>query len=426
MTAVYRVRTCLFRSGERFAYLVDFASGCPLFEPTVFVLTEFRARNLAVSTIEQALRCIKILLMFCLARKIDLSERINSAKVFDLDEIAALCRFCRFFIEDLEEDLEKQQNRVINTKIRDIEHYRMRSTSASSNVSSASSTVRLRYIKQYIRWLIDRKLSKLSPENSLYKELCYRRTMLSEALEAQIPISRRRNKVTRRKGLDEEAQKRLWEVISPNSPENPWVGHHVRARNELIVKWFMALGVRRGELLGIQVRDIDFRKNEVFIARRADNPHDPRLYQPNVKTNDRILPLSEFLVADTKEYVLSIRRKLKNSVHHPILFVANGGRPLSLRGLNQIFSTLTRKIPELSRIFPHLLRHTNNDNLSKVVDEKQVAPEIEKKVRSQLMGWTETSGSADVYTRRSVERKANEVSLMTQRKIIGDDSGKES
>ena len=51
------------------------------------------------------------------------------------------------------------------------------------------------------------------------------------------------------------------------------------------------LGVRRGELPGIQVGDIDWSASPLAIERRPDEKHDPRRRQPRAKTLARRLPL---------------------------------------------------------------------------------------------------------------------------------------
>jgi integrase len=98
--------------------------------------------------------------------------------------------------------------------------------------------------------------------------------------------------------------------------------------------------------------------------------------------------------------------------------VANGGAPLSLRGLNEIFIALRETHSDLPVVHPHILRHTNNYNFSNLADEQGMDPEVEKKTRSQLMGWTETSGTAENYTRRETERKAREASMLLQDKMM--------
>lgn len=71
MAESYAVKNIVFESGERFSLLVDRRTGMPLFDPTVFTLTEFRARNWASATIEQVLRALKVFVLFCEAHQID-------------------------------------------------------------------------------------------------------------------------------------------------------------------------------------------------------------------------------------------------------------------------------------------------------------------------------------------------------------------
>tara|TARA_R110000851_G_scaffold65260_1_gene148256 strand:- start:459 stop:632 length:174 start_codon:yes stop_codon:yes gene_type:complete len=54
------------------------------------------------------------------------------------------------------------------------------------------------------------------------------------------------------------------------------------------------------------------------------------------------------------------------------------------------------------------------------MDQNKVPEETERKARSYLMGWSETSGTAAVYTRRHVREKAKRVSLDLQERVLGD------
>ncbi|PAJ79154.1 hypothetical protein CJO71_19945 [Burkholderia ubonensis] len=416
MAAHYTVRTAVFASGERFPLLVDVGTGVPLFDPTVFTLSEFRARNRASSTIEQVLRALTVFLFFCDKHRIDLASRMLEGQLLELGELDALVQLCRLPISDIEAQVDASPTAPERTVV-SIEHYRVRANRALSEVAGHSAAVRIRYIRQFIGWLADRRLLSLSARHPSRAALLSARDIVVAGLAARVPAGNSRNKTHGRRALDDAAQERLWQIVDVNSTDNPWEGRHARLRNELIVRWFMGLGVRRGELLGVKVNDVNFRANEVFIARRADDPGDPRTYQPNAKTADRLLPISDDLARRTRHYILEERRRFPEARKHAFLFVANGGAPLSLRGLNKIFSVLSAKHPELMGVFPHLFRHTNNHNFSKLADELGMDPEKEKKTRSQIMGWSETSGTAETYTRREIERRARDVSLRMQNKM---------
>jgi integrase len=210
---------------------------------------------------------------------------------------------------------------------------------------------------------------------------------------------------------------RLREVIAPESPDNPWISDHAKKRNELAIRWIFELGLRRGELLNIKVDpDINFTREEVTIARRADDPEDPRRNQPRVKTRDRKLPLSRELCAMTNHYVIKVRSKLSGARKHAFLFVADKtGKPLSMSALNKSFVVLRKKCPGLpDTLSPHVGRHSWNDGFSKTMDEQRISEADEKKLRSYQMGWSETSGTAAIYTRRHTREKAQKVSLKMQ------------
>ncbi|MFY4698335.1 tyrosine-type recombinase/integrase [Burkholderia glumae] len=417
MAERYTVRNTVFESGERFPLLVDVRTGVPLFDPTVFTLSEFRARNRASATIEQALRALKVLLLFCDKHRIDLASRTLEGQLLELGELDALVQLCRLPISDIEAQVDASPTAPERTVV-SIENYRARANRALSEVAGHSAAVRIRYIRQFIGWLADRRLLSLSARHPSRAALLSARDIVVAGLAARVPAGNSRNKIRSRRALDDAAQERLWQIVDVNSTENPWEGRHARMRNELIVRWFMGLGVRRGELLGVKVNDVNFRANEVLVARRADDPSDPRVHQPNAKTADRLLPISDDLARRTRNYILEERRRFPAARKHAFLFVANGGAPLSLRGLNKVFGVLSAKHPELMGIFPHLFRHTNNHNFSKLADEVGMDPEKEKKTRSQIMGWSETSGTAETYTRREIERQAREASLQLQNKMV--------
>jgi integrase len=212
----------------------------------------------------------------------------------------------------------------------------------------------------------------------------------------------------------------MLKVVDPHSPENPWTEEHARFRNALIIQWLDHLGLRRGELLGIRVSDIDFKKGTVKVQRRADDVHDPRRYQPNVKTRARVIPLSPSLQDATIAYIMNQRVNLTGARKHDFLFVSSdSGSPLSIPSLAKVFRVLRSKCPDLPpSLSPHVLRHTWNDRFSDEMEKQRVPEETEKKTRSYLMGWSETSGMAATYTRRYIRKKAQQASLAMQESML--------
>lgn len=89
MIQKYRVKTIVTSSGERLPILIGL-DGLPIFEPTVFSLSEVRSRNRAFNTIDSYLRSIMVFLLFLDLRNIKLEERLNVGQFLTLGEVEDL------------------------------------------------------------------------------------------------------------------------------------------------------------------------------------------------------------------------------------------------------------------------------------------------------------------------------------------------
>jgi integrase len=384
----YHLKTLIFKSGERFSMLLNDA-GVPLYEPTVFVVAEVRNRHRASNTIANALGAISIFHGFLGDNGIDLSSRLGDGKLLDIGEIEALVRTCRIDFSG-----RKQRNTIVTAEV---------------------CGTRLRTIRKYLEWLAKGKLLAADYPHSFLLQQRLQLTM--DTINARVPPSSER--VDPREGLPPEVVQHASDIVDPKSPMNPWNSEHARVRNHLIWSMLNHLGLRGGELLGIRIRHIDLRKGTLKIVRQADAHDDPRRRQPSTKTLARELAISEVLQRQLSDYILKHRRKLKNVKRHNVLFVSESGDPLSSSALNKVFRVLRAKRPELPRtLTPHVLRHTWNDRFSEEADGRKLDSELEKKIRSFQMGWKPSSNSAAIYTRRFVRKKAQEVSISLQTKLM--------
>lgn len=118
---------------------------------------------------------------------------------------------------------------------------------------------------------------------------------------------------------------------------------------------------------------------------------------------------------------MSFRRSLEGARRHDFLFVTvDTGKPISIPEFDKIFKVLRNNGNDLpAQLFAHLLRHTWNDNFSRQMDKNGVPEDKERKYRSYLMGWSETSGTAATYTRRHTRKVAEKISLSMQARVIG-------
>ena len=423
MSQKYRVKMLVISSGERLPLLLG-RDGLPMFEPTVFSLSEVRSRNRASNTIDSYLRSVMVFLLFLDLRNINLEERLRVGELLSLGEIEDLTRICRLPVEKIHSMLDGgivTSKQTISSVVSLEKLRKPFSGNDNIRIDASSASTRLRNIRDYLGWLTLTRISKHGVDASLRLSLELSIQYTSSAIEARLPSgAHKHSRIDQREGLEPEVISQILKVTNPQSQECPWSDVHSKYRNELIILWLLNCGLRRGELLNIRISDLDFRESTVAIVRRADDINDPRTNQPKVKTRGREIPLSPGLLDKTKAYIMNHRSAISGSKMHDFLFVASGsGVPLSIPSVNKIFTVLKNKFPEFSdQLFPHIFRHTWNDRFSEEMDKSRAGEEQEKKARSYLMGWSETSGTAATYTRRHIRKKAQAASLQLQKNII--------
>ena len=407
----YRLSFVIFSDGERVPMLVD-ETGVPHWYATLFITTQVRNASKAPNTMQAVLSAVRCLLTWAASQGFDLESRFADRRFLTEGEIESL----RAFSQSRHHSLIAGPPTVAKLG-KGKERARATLQLVDARVSGATQYIRLTYMADYLEWLANRLIEcpVRRPNDSALTDI----KSMAHSLRLRRPQKSSRSLLSARRGLTEEAQHRLLELVRPGSPCNPFEPD-VQQRNYLLVMLLYHLGLRAGELLALKVSDFDFQLNDVVVARRHGDVSDPRTNQPVVKTNDRRIPLSNALADAVSKYVMTWRRRFTNAKRHAFLLVTHQsgpfqGRPLSIKGLDKVFTTIEKAEPNmLHGLSAHALRHTANDRLSELMDANDVSAAQEEKMRSYLMGWKEGSGTAATYTRRHIEKKAREASLMLQ------------
>lgn len=405
MYARYLIHTVQIDGGERMPLLVDRHTGLGVFESTAFSLS-MRSKGNQVNTLFQAMGAVQFLYDALDESGINLIERVKANELLTLGEVESLVARCRFVrAELLKADLAARSSNVsaINRGL----DRRQRTVSGIATVSGATTAIRLHYITAYLHWFSDYVYLLRLPSNR--EEFHTASMKVFGAIKNRIPTI---PKARKRKGLTEQQEHRLLAVTAANSSENPWINTFVKHRNSIVIRVMLAIGLRKGELLGLKMDDIDFRNNTVFVARRPDDPDDPRLRQPQAKTASRILPIAPALAEELKEYIL-LRNAIAEARIHSFICVSSKGAPIALNSIDALFSVLRENFSELTSASAHILRHTWNDRFSSMV-EGDMSEAEERQLRNYLMGWSDKSRMAENYTARYVEKRAKSVLLKLQ------------
>lgn len=397
-----KLKSFCLANGERFCLLISRATGEPDYFTTLFITTQVRNGSLSVSSMMGYLNAINVGMSFFKKNKINLHQRVRENSFLSEYEIDALSDYCRHKFSG-----KSPSSHTPFTK------------KSPKPIDSKCMYVRMTYIAKYLSWYT--RLLLGSPHNSLNQKKI---DLMMTGLKARRPRVRKRRAHHKANGLTLQQVEILFDVFEVGSKANPFVGEANQFRNRLMFFMLFYLGIRRGELLNLQINDIDFRENELVIARRPDFKSDPRKDQPLVKTLDRRLPIKSTLVNDVHEYILRYRKNYGVAKKHSFLFVVHSsgptsGRPLTKSAYDKIFARVRSIHPELASFSGHELRHHWNERFSELMDSQtpQLSEKEQEKYRSYLMGWKEGSGTAAVYNQRFIERKAVEAALQLQQRI---------
>ncbi|MGN4152646.1 tyrosine-type recombinase/integrase [Burkholderia gladioli] len=402
-----------FRNGERHSVL-QVPYGLPVHEVTVY-LNRFRTKGRSANTIHFACCSLAVLYRELSAIKVDLLERLGKGQFLTIAELDRVASAAQYRADDLEADAQKgNKPNVIH-----IARIGLRRSSAVMDrkpVDVGTQASRLRYMADFLDFISTYVGSTLPKEAR--RELEAETGRALTAFREHIPSVSRRSKLDARVGLSREEEERLVSIVHPDSPDNPWSRGFVRRRNWLIVVILLATGMRRGELLGLQIGDLHSSQPKLRIIRRADAVEDPRRIQPNTKTYDREIELRPPLMRALWDYINKARRSIRAARAVPQVFVSDEGAPLSHASIDKIFRQLREACPGLLvSLTSHVMRHTWNERFSEHAESMGLADAVEEKARNNQQGWSDNSKMAATYTRRHTARKGRDISLKLQERL---------
>lgn len=339
----------------------------------------------SVSSISAELRAIAVALQWAARSGVDLEQRIGDGSLLTAVEIIALRDALRM-------------NLVTQGTVVPLVFY-----------------TRCLHVRDYIEWRAEHSLQKRQGDDPL---LGYSRHRLAEFMKNMMEFLPKPQSGTRQ-GITAEAERRLFEVIRPGHPENPFRAKN-QHRNQALILLYCQLGIRLSEALVLKGQDLDLHGPEpgLVVHRRADDPDDTRADPPLVKTASRLLPLSQELRGILLEWVTihrADRDRYPGAKKIPYVFVSARGTPLGKRSVSAMLNLLAA-MPGLEGLSAHPLRHRWNDAFSELCDETNVPEEKEQSMRETLMGWKKGSKMAQTYTQRSTRKAASKASLALQRK----------
>lgn len=196
------------------------------------------------------------------------------------------------------------------------------------------------------------------------------------------------------------------------------------ARDKLIL-WLLAdTGMRKGELLGLHMTDLDWGARTLKIVRRENPNHAYAKGQEREISIAELMKDPEFCEIVTEYLDEEYPHHMTEQIGHDMLFVVlhrgskSFGQPLEPQNLNKLLKRLQLKTKiNVERLYPHLFRHTfATHNILEAGQKRKDKLQIAKTVQRQL-GHRSIFTTLDVYDHSFNEAEfAEEMKRITESK----------
>lgn len=286
--------------------------------------------------------------------------RFLSAKNYSPNTVKNYAYDLKYYFEYLDGIEKSYQNIKPAELVNFIDHLRHYQSSSSSIQHFSAATMKriLAAVSSFYSWVefIQHPANSL-PHQSFVMD--YKVAPVTESYKAFLSFAKKQNQTVSRV-LKIKVPKSIPRPI-PEGKFSQMISSLNTWRDKAILFLGLQGGMRIGEILGLCLEDIHFRKKEITIRFRDNNPNGARVKG----MRDRVIYVEEPEALDcVNQYLLYERpESLK-----PYLFLsAKGntkGQPLSYQGIYTIVKYHCKKLNLSSEMFTlHRLRHTHATNL---------------------------------------------------------------
>jgi integrase len=381
-------------SGDQLPMLVD-GNGLPIPTPNEFIMGR---RNLSTNTLIRNLRELSVFYSWLENEKIDLWKRIKTGQSFSEADVKG------GIIEALRRD------QATDHKITRI------------TISPHTFNQRLTTVRQFLSWCFDMRLSSLPLSDHSYDRIREQQKRLLKWLDSSFINAPPSNK-GKNKGLTEKEISFLIHCLNPDNPEAIGRNPAVRFRNYISIMIMLYYGLRPGELLCLQVNDIEMGAiSSIRVVRRSPDKNDPRKPRPKIKRNGRVMPIDDPTFAQClDEYIMSWRDILEKNtnINSEYLILSDQGSPLTQSALTQFFQGLRNRFPEKlpSHLSAKALRHTFSSMMERTLRNAGLDEERRKQALAILRGDSSLE-SQSVYIAQEIDEQANRALKKFQRDLL--------
>ncbi len=194
-------------------------------------------------------------------------------------------------------------------------------------------------IRSWIVFLVENNNSNTSVNRKISSLKSYYKFLLKIKVIQQNPLLKHKSLKTAKKVQIPFSEKELNDVFNLNNFDSGFEG----VRNQLIIELFYTTGMRRAELIGLRLSNVDLSNKTIKVLGK--------------RNKERIIPLLDCTVQLIKVYLDKKKIQVLKE-ENDLLILSKKGNKISesfvYRLINDYFSTVSQKVKKS----PHVLRHS--------------------------------------------------------------------
>ena len=194
-------------------------------------------------------------------------------------------------------------------------------------------------IRSWIISLVDNNISNRSVNRKVSSLKTYYKFLLKTSQIDINPLAKHKALKTSKKIQVPFSEAEIENVMELLGTADDFEG----VRNKLIVELFYSTGIRRAELIGLQLNDVSLSQKSIKVLGK--------------RNKERIIPLLSPVVNTISQY-LELRDKLTNIRDNNYLFLSVKGVKIYETLVYRIINTYFSKASEKVKKSPHILRHS--------------------------------------------------------------------
>lgn len=194
-------------------------------------------------------------------------------------------------------------------------------------------------IRSWIVFLVENNNSNTSVNRKISSLKSYYKFLLKIKVIQQNPLLKHKSLKTAKNVQIPFSEKELNDVFNLNNFDSGFEG----VRNQLIIELFYTTGMRRAELIGLRLSNVDLSNKTIKVLGK--------------RNKERIIPLLDCTVQLIKVYLDKKKIQVLKE-ENDLLILSKKGNKISesfvYRLINDYFSTVSQKVKKS----PHVLRHS--------------------------------------------------------------------